>query len=138
MTYEQLVSQYISEKYTLSQEIAIQRQRDTKPKEFAEYNSYCEECKVRAKANLKAYNAEQEKIAAQREKEDKEEAELRKLKEVKKAEIEAARKAERKAKEAERQAKEEQRAKEKAEQKTKRETERAAMEEKLKNKTKVK
>lgn len=131
MKYEQLVSQYISEKYTLSQEIAIQRQRDTKPKEFAEYNSYCEECKVRAKANIKAYNAEQEKIAAQREKEAKEEAELRKLKEVKKAEIEAARKAERKAKE-------EERAKERAEQKAKRETERAAKEEKRKNKTKVK
>lgn len=66
MTYGQLVSQYISEKYTLSQEVAIQRQRDSKPEEFAEYNAFCEECKRRAKANLEAVNEAEEKAEADR------------------------------------------------------------------------
>ena len=40
---------YIRERYTIDQEFAILRQRDTKPEEFAEYDKYCEECKARAK-----------------------------------------------------------------------------------------
>ena len=48
-TYEQRVVDYIRERYTIDQEIAIQRQRDTKPEEFAEYNAYCEQCKLKAK-----------------------------------------------------------------------------------------
>lgn len=47
--YPILVERYIREKYSLSAELAILRQRDTKAEEFAEYNSYAEECKVRAK-----------------------------------------------------------------------------------------
>lgn len=142
MTYEQLVSQYISEKYTLSQEIAIQRQRDTKPKEFAEYNSYCEECKVRAKANINAYNAEQERIAKERYQADETEAKLYKQKEAERESARQAKEAERKTREEERKAarklQEEERAKERTEQKAKRETERAAREETRKNKTKAK
>ena len=50
--YESMVEQLIAEKYTIQQEIAIQRQRETKPEEFAEYNQFCEECKIKAKSLL--------------------------------------------------------------------------------------
>lgn len=48
-TYEERVEQLIREKYSINQEFAIQRQRDTKPSEFKEYFSYCEECKLKVK-----------------------------------------------------------------------------------------
>ena len=48
-TYEQKVEDYIREKYTVSDELAILRQRDTKPEEYAEYYAYCEECKAKSK-----------------------------------------------------------------------------------------
>lgn len=47
--YESEVNERIREKYTLSQELAILRQRDTKPEEYAAYNAYCEQCKAQAK-----------------------------------------------------------------------------------------
>lgn len=49
ISYEQLVVSKIRERYTIDQELAILRQRDTKPEEFAEYNSYVEQCKTEAK-----------------------------------------------------------------------------------------
>lgn len=49
-TYEQMVEDFIRERYTVSDELAILRQRDTKPEEFEEYNAFCEECKARAKS----------------------------------------------------------------------------------------
>ena len=48
-TYEERVEQLIREKYSVSQEFAVQRQRETKPEEFTEYFAYCEECKQRAR-----------------------------------------------------------------------------------------
>ena len=48
-SYEEKVISYIRERYTIDQELAILRQRYTKPEEFAEYDRYCEECKARAK-----------------------------------------------------------------------------------------
>lgn len=48
--YDEKVVSLIREKYSLDEELAIQRQRDTKPEEFNEYFAYCEECKERAKA----------------------------------------------------------------------------------------
>lgn len=51
-TYEERVVQLIREKYDLDAELAILRQRDSKPEEFAEYNTYCEECKTKAKEEL--------------------------------------------------------------------------------------
>lgn len=48
--YELTVERYIRERYSLNAELAILRQRDTKPEEFAEYNAYAEDCKARAKA----------------------------------------------------------------------------------------
>lgn len=48
-TYEERVVQLIRERYDLDAELAILRQRDSKPEEFADYNAYCEECKAKAK-----------------------------------------------------------------------------------------
>ena len=48
--YENTVNAAIRKKYTLSQELAILRQRDSKPEEYAAYNEYCETCKAQAKA----------------------------------------------------------------------------------------
>lgn len=50
--YKKIVEQFVAQRYTLRQELAIQRQRDTKPTEFNEYNSYCEACKIYAKELL--------------------------------------------------------------------------------------
>ena len=51
-TYEERVEQLIRERYSLNQEFAIQRQRDTKPEEFEEYFAYCEECKTKSKKEI--------------------------------------------------------------------------------------
>ena len=48
--YNDAVNTEIRKKYTESQEFSILRQRDTKPDEYAEYYSYCEECKAYVKA----------------------------------------------------------------------------------------
>lgn len=50
--YESRVVVLIREKYSLDQELAILRQRDTKPMEFSDYNSYVEMCKTQAKLEL--------------------------------------------------------------------------------------
>lgn len=50
--YENRVSKLIREKYSVSQELAILRQRDTKPQEFEEYFNYAESCKTRAKTEM--------------------------------------------------------------------------------------
>ncbi len=51
-TYETRVVELIRMRYTVDDELAILRQRDTKPDEFAEYNDYCEQCKTQAKEEL--------------------------------------------------------------------------------------
>lgn len=43
------VEKLLRKKYSLSEELAILRQRDTKPEEFAEYYAYVEECKIKIK-----------------------------------------------------------------------------------------
>ena len=50
--YPQLVENKIRTKYSVSAELAILRQRDTKPEEFTEYNAFCEQCKAEAKTEL--------------------------------------------------------------------------------------
>ena len=50
--YPQLVENKIRTRYSMSAELAILRQRDTKPEEFAEYNAFCEQCKAQAKTEL--------------------------------------------------------------------------------------
>lgn len=51
-TYEERVVELIRTKYSVDDELAILRQRDTKVEEFAEYNAYCEECKQQAKNEM--------------------------------------------------------------------------------------
>lgn len=41
------INALIRERYSISDELAILRQRDTKPEEFAEYNAFVEECKAK-------------------------------------------------------------------------------------------
>ena len=50
-TYEERVEQLIREKYSISDELAILRQRDSKEDEFREYYEFCEKCKAKARAN---------------------------------------------------------------------------------------
>lgn len=50
--YPQLVESKIRIRYSMSAELAILRQRDTKPEEFAEYNAFCELCKAEAKTEF--------------------------------------------------------------------------------------
>ena len=45
MTYEQQVVAKIRERYSVDDELAILRQRDTKAEEFEAYNAYAESCK---------------------------------------------------------------------------------------------
>ena len=47
--YENKIVTLIRKKYNVNQELAILRQRDTKPEEFAEYNEYVEQCKAKVK-----------------------------------------------------------------------------------------
>ena len=47
--YENKIVALIRKKYNVNQELAILRQRDTKPQEFAEYNEYVEQCKAQVK-----------------------------------------------------------------------------------------
>ena len=52
--YDEAVNEKIRERYSVSQEFAILRQKDEKPEEYASYYAYCEECKafVKAKKNI--------------------------------------------------------------------------------------
>lgn len=47
--YRERVISRIREKYTVDDELAILRQRDTKPEEFAEYNTFVEGIKSEEK-----------------------------------------------------------------------------------------
>ena len=50
--YANLVSKLIRERYSVDDEMAILRQKETKLEEWKEYNSYCEDCKAKAKAEI--------------------------------------------------------------------------------------
>ena len=50
--YESLVESKIRSRYTLSQELAILRQKETKTQEYQAYFDYCEECKITAKSEM--------------------------------------------------------------------------------------
>lgn len=51
--YESEIIRKIRKRYSVNQELAILRQRDTKPVEFAEYNAFVEQCKAEVKAEMK-------------------------------------------------------------------------------------
>lgn len=42
---KRLVEALVRRRYTVSDELGLLRQRDSKPEEFAEYNTYVEQCK---------------------------------------------------------------------------------------------
>ena len=46
------IEKLIRLRYSMSDELAILRQRDEKPAEFAAYHAYAEECKKRVKESL--------------------------------------------------------------------------------------
>lgn len=50
--YENMIIRKIRQKYTVNQELAILRQRDTKADEFTEYNAFVERCKEEVKHEL--------------------------------------------------------------------------------------
>lgn len=50
--YENLVERYIRQKYSISQELAILRQKESKIEEFNAYNDYAEYCKAKAKMEV--------------------------------------------------------------------------------------
>ena len=57
--YSELIVGYIREKYSINDELAIQRQCDNseeKKAEFDEYNAFCDACKVKAKEVLARYD----------------------------------------------------------------------------------
>ena len=47
--YSRMVERLIRERYTVSDEISILRQKDEKPEEYAAYYTYAEECKKKAR-----------------------------------------------------------------------------------------
>ena len=51
-SYNEEVNSMIRQRYSLSEELAILRQRDTKPEEFAVYNEYAEQCKAEVKRRM--------------------------------------------------------------------------------------
>lgn len=53
--YGELIVGYIRERYSINDELAIQRQWDNsaeKKAEFNEYNAFCDDCKLKAKADI--------------------------------------------------------------------------------------
>lgn len=51
-SYEHQVEALIAERYTVKNEIALLRQQNRKPEEFAAYDDYCEACKEQVKQKL--------------------------------------------------------------------------------------
>lgn len=51
-SYEEQVVTLIRERYSTDDELAILRQRETKPEEFKAYDDYCEACKANVKQKL--------------------------------------------------------------------------------------
>lgn len=52
--YKAAVERFIRERYSVADELALLRQRDSKPQEFAAYNEFAEQCKATAKAEITA------------------------------------------------------------------------------------
>ena len=50
--YENKIVALIRQKYNVNQELAILRQRDSKPQEYQEYYNYVEQCKEQVKNEL--------------------------------------------------------------------------------------
>lgn len=51
-SYEEEVNSLIRQRYSLSEELSILRQRDEKPEEYRAYFDYCEKCKMEVKQKM--------------------------------------------------------------------------------------
>ncbi len=51
--YEGKINRRIRKRYSVNQELAILRQRNTKPDEFAKYHAFVEQCKAEVKKKMK-------------------------------------------------------------------------------------
>lgn len=51
-SYEERVVELIRERYSIDDEIAIFRQKDTKQEEYQAWYDFCESCKAQAKENV--------------------------------------------------------------------------------------
>lgn len=54
--YGDEITKRIRRRYNINQELAILRQRDSKPDEYAAYDEYAEQCKAEVKALLGGKN----------------------------------------------------------------------------------
>ena len=52
LDYKREIVRLVRERYDADDEMAILRQRDSKPEEFAVYNAFVEECKLKAKLTI--------------------------------------------------------------------------------------
>ena len=50
--YENRVVELIREKYSINRELAVLRQRNSKPEEFSDYDAFAEECKRIARIEI--------------------------------------------------------------------------------------
>lgn len=50
--YKNEIVRRIRQRYSVDDELSIQRQKDENPEEFAEYNAYAEQCKAEVKKEL--------------------------------------------------------------------------------------
>ena len=50
--YPDLIVYFIRQRYSQDDEFALDRQKERKPTEYAEYDAYCESCKSEAKRIL--------------------------------------------------------------------------------------
>lgn len=57
--YIERVRQKIHERYSIDDELALARQRETKPEEFRAYDEYCEQCKSDVKLEMLQEEKEQ-------------------------------------------------------------------------------
>lgn len=64
MTREQMISAVINSKYTIDDQIAILRQKDTKPEEYDEFFQYAESVKEAVTAEYKAIEEAEAAAAA--------------------------------------------------------------------------
>lgn len=53
LTIDQEIALVIDSQYSIDAQIALLRQKDTKPQEWAEFNAFCEEVKKKIKESRK-------------------------------------------------------------------------------------
>lgn len=55
-TYKERVVELVRQSYDIDDELAILRQKDTKPNEFSQYNAFVEQCRQQARNELQQQN----------------------------------------------------------------------------------